>query len=80
MENPDKKPEQKDEQEHNFKFYLQPANFTKIISNKKSIYGSYALIGYIGHFLLIVIGINLFSDGDRMLPCGGAKMYGDPKS
>ena len=32
---------------HTFTFYIRPANYTKVISNLKLLYGSWALIGYI---------------------------------
>lgn len=53
-----------------FKFFCQPANFTKVVSGKKTVFGLWTLLGYIGHFFLIIIGINLFSDTDRTLKCG----------
>jgi hypothetical protein len=52
---------------------MKPANFTKVVSNKKTVFGLWALTGYIGHFFLIIIGINLFSDGDRLINCAGSQ-------
>ena len=63
-----------------FSYYLKPENFTKIVSNTKKIFGIWVLIGYIGHFFLIIIGINLYSDGDRLKACGGAKYDGEESS
>jgi hypothetical protein len=37
-------------------------------------------VGYIGHFFLIVIGINLYCDHDRLLKCGEGRYDGDEKS
>jgi hypothetical protein len=68
------------EEEHNMRYYLRPANFTKIASNNMAVFGSFTLFCYVGHFLLIVIGINDFCDGDRFLACGGAKYDGEPAS
>lgn len=78
-DNPDKKPEDKKKKRdlnavpidpsHTFLFYLKPGNFTKIISNLKLIYASWALLGYIQHFLMIIVTINVYSDNDRLLPC-----------
>ena len=61
-------------------FFFKPENFTKVVSNKKLVFGMWTLVGYIGHFFLIVIGINLFSDHDRLLKCGNGLYNGDPKS
>ena len=57
------------EVEHNFKFYCQSENFSKIIGNRKLIFGTWGLIGYIGQFILIVAVVNVYSDADRLLPC-----------
>ena len=57
-------------EEHDFKFYCLPSNLTKVMSNKKMIFATYGLIGYIGQFLLIISAINHYSDGDRFLICG----------
>ena len=53
------------EPEHNFKFYCQSENFTKIIGNRKLIFGTWGLIGYLIQFILIVSVINVYSDIDR---------------
>ena len=57
-------------EEHNFKFYCQSENFAKIIGNRKLIFGTWGLIGYIGQFILIVSVINVYSDADRLAKCG----------
>lgn len=56
-----------DDQPHNFWFYSRPDNFSKIIGNRKLIFGSWGLLGYIGQFLLIVSGLNVYSDQDRFI-------------
>ena len=56
---------------HSYGYYMLPSVFTKIASNRKLIFGGWCLIGYIGQFLLIVMCINDYSDGDRHIPCGG---------
>lgn len=55
---------------HNFAFYCRPENLAKIIGNRKLIFGTWALIGYVGQFILIVAVINAYSDDDRHIPCG----------
>ena len=55
---------------HNFKFYSKSENMAKIIGNRKLIFGTWGLIGYIGQFILIVSVINVYSDKDRFLSCG----------
>lgn len=55
---------------HPYSYYMLPSVFTKIASNRKLIFGIWALIGYIGQFLLIVMCINDYSDGDRNIACG----------
>ena len=42
----------------------------KIIGNRKLIFGTWGLFGYIGQFILIVAVINVYSDKDRFLSCG----------
>ncbi len=42
----------------------------KIIGNRKLIFGTWGLIGYIGQFILIVSVINVYSDKDRFIDCG----------
>ena len=42
----------------------------KIIGNRKLIFGTWGLIGYIGQFILIVSVINVYSDKDRFNSCG----------
>ena len=59
---------------HNFKFYSKPENMAKIIGNRKLIFGTWGLIGYIGQFILIVSVINVYSDKDRFLSCGIADL------
>ena len=66
--------------ENRFRFFCQPTNFTKVVSGRKAIFGSWTLVGYIGHFLLIVIGINLYCDHDRFSKCGKGEYKGDPRS
>lgn len=61
-----------DEPEHNFRYYCKPSVFTKIISNRKKIFCTWAFIGYIGQFLLCVSALNVYSDNDRFLRCGSA--------
>jgi hypothetical protein len=46
----------------------------KIIGNRKLIFGTWGLIGYIGQFILIVAVINVYSDRDRFLSCGIADL------
>ena len=68
------KPEEKKlviDPSHTFSFYCRPGNFTKVISNLKLVYASWALLGYIIQFLLIITVINIYSDNDRLLACGG---------
>ena len=67
MEHKDQPPVQ--EEEHNFKFYSRPSNFARIIGNRMAIFGTWGLIGYLAQFLLIIIGINLYSDNDRLISC-----------
>jgi hypothetical protein len=57
------------EEVHNFRFYSRPDNMAKIIGNRKLIFGTWGLIGYIGQFILIVSVINVYSDFDRFIPC-----------
>ncbi len=57
-------------EEHNFRFYSRPNNFAKLIGNKVSVFGTWGLIGYLGHFFLIIISINLYCDDDRLISCG----------
>ena len=59
---------------HNFKFYSRSENMAKIIGNRKLIFGTWGLIGYIGQFILIVSVINVYSDKDRFLSCGIADL------
>ena len=59
---------------HNFKFYSKSENMAKIIGNRKLIFGTWGLIGYIGQFVLIVSVINVYSDKDRFLSCGIADL------
>ena len=59
---------------HNFKFYSKSENMAKIIGNRKLIFGTWGLIGYIGQFILIVAVINVYSDKDRFLSCGIADL------
>ena len=59
---------------HNFKFYSKSENMAKIIGNRKLIFGTWGLIGYIGQFVLIVAVINVYSDKDRFLSCGIADL------
>ena len=66
--------------EGRMKFFCKPGNFTKVVSGKKSVFGLWTLVGYIGHFFLIIIGINLYSDADRYLQCGEGKYKGDEKN
>ena len=60
----------KETEEHNFRYYCRPDNFARILGNKKSVYGIWGLIAYLGHFFLIIIGLNLYCDSDRRLKCG----------
>ena len=59
---------------NNFKFYSKSENMAKIIGNRKLIFGTWGLIGYIGQFILIVSVINVYSDKDRFLSCGIADL------
>ena len=65
------------EVEHNFKFYCASENFSKIIGNRKLIFGTWGLIGYLGQFILIVSVINVYSDQDRFNKCGIAELDKD---
>ena len=58
------------EEEHNFRFYSRSENMAKIMGNRKLIFGTWGLIGYIGQFILIVAVINVYSDKDRFINCG----------
>ena len=62
--------EVKADEVHDFKFYSRSENMAKIIGNRKLIFGTWGLIGYIGQFILIVSVINVYSDKDRFLSCG----------
>ena len=64
----------KTEEVHNFRFYSRHDNMARIIGNRKLIFGLWGLIGYIGQFILIVAVVNVYSDGDRFIPCGVAGM------
>ena len=66
------------EEPHNFRFYSRPENMAKIIGNKKLIWGTWGLIGYIGQFILIVSVINVYSDNDRFLTCKIDELGTDP--
>ena len=80
MEHKSEKKEVEIPKEGRMKFFCKPGNFTKVVSGKKSLFGLWTLVGYIGHFFLIVIGINLYSDNDRLLKCGDGEFKGDEKS
>ena len=54
---------------HDFKYFCRPENMAIIIGNRKMIFGTWGLIGYIGQFILIVAVVNVYSDADRLLPC-----------
>lgn len=62
----------KSEPEHNFWFYSKPANFAKIIGNRKLVFGTWGLVGYLGQFLLIVAGLNAYSDNERKRSCSSS--------
>ena len=66
--------EAQSEEVHDFKFYSRPANMAKIIGNRKLIFGTWGLIGYIGQFILIVSVLNVYSDKDRFISCGIADL------
>ncbi len=66
-----------DEGPHDFKFYSRSENMAKIIGNRKLIFGTWGLIGYIGQFILIVAVINVYSDHDRFNNCGIKELVGD---
>ena len=80
MEDKSEKKELQIPTEGRMKFFMKPGNFTRVVSGKKAVWGFWTLFGYIGHFFLIVIGINLYSDVDRLLKCGEGQYKGDPKS
>ena len=67
---------------HSFSYYCYPAVITKIISNRKWIFCSWAFLGYLEQFLLLVSALNLYSDSDRHSKCGSALTdpYKDPSS
>lgn len=67
---------QKDENEHvphkpceNLMHYSKPELMSKIIGNRKLIFGTWGLFGYIAQFILIVSVVNVYSDADRYIPC-----------
>ena len=62
---------------HSWGWYMLPSNLTKITSNRKAIFGTWSLITYIGQFLLIVMCINDYSDGDRFISCGSYPKEGE---
>ena len=64
----------KQEEVHNFKFYCKSENMATIIGNRKLIFGTWGLIGYISQFILIVAVINVYSDKDRFIPCNIASV------
>lgn len=66
--------------DHSFKHYSKPANFGKIIGNRMAIFGTWGLIGYLGHFFLIIISINLYCDSDRLLSCNSEWKNGDERN
>ncbi len=70
------KPPQKEEP-HNFKFYCKPANLAKIIGNRKLIFGSWGLVGYLIQFFYIIAGLNHYSDNERFLPCDTSRPITD---
>ena len=70
----------KSDVEHNFKFYAHHANLSKIIGNRKLIFGVWGGLHYLGQFFLIIIGINLYSDGDRFLSCKEEWRRGDVRN
>ena len=57
---------------HSFRFYCRSENLLKIISNRKLIFCTWALIGYLGQFLLVISSLNHYSDHDRLLRCGSS--------
>jgi hypothetical protein len=61
----DQPPREPISKNNTLKDYSKPAAFAKIIQNKKLIFGSWGLISYIGHFLLIIAGLNAYSDAER---------------
>ena len=56
-----------------FSFYFKPANLTKVVNNKKLLFGLYTLLGYIGYFILIITCLNLYADEKRYDLCGSAE-------
>ena len=68
------------EVEHNFKYYCSPANFARIIGNRKLIFGIWGGLNYLGQFFLIITAINVYSDGDRFLSCKDEWRRGDPRN
>ena len=52
VSNQDKDSQQ--EVERTFKDYIKPASLSKIMGNRKMIFGFYALAGYLGQFFLVV--------------------------
>lgn len=65
------------EVEHNFRYYASPDNFCRIIQNRKTIFGIYGLIVYLGTFFLIIIGLNLYCDHERFISCNKDWKNGD---
>lgn len=59
-------------QELSFLYFWKPAHFTKVVTNTKKVFAVWALIGYLGQFLLVVSAINLYSDSARNLKCGSS--------
>lgn len=68
------------EVEHNFMYYCKPDNFSRIIQNRKAIFGLYGLVVYLGTFFLIIIGLNLYSDHERHISCRPEWKYGDARN
>jgi len=75
VSNQDKDSQQ--EVERTFKDYIKPGSLSKIMGNRKMIFGFYALAGYLGQFFLVVSAINLYSDGDRGVRCGSYAKGGE---
>ena len=65
---------------HNFRFFIKSQNFTRIVTNRKLIFGLYGLLGYTIQFLMICTVLNAYSDISRFCPCDGlGKNYEDQR-
>ncbi len=52
-------------------YYFKPENAAKIMSNKKSVFGTVSLIVYLGQFVLVVGATTHYSSYERLSFCNG---------